>query len=189
MTRIVHRHILEKAFDSKRPDEDLGETIHLCCCLSCPLAKGRTGTKSTCILCVAQHWPNQTANLQQSIIHHWYDIYDKIKPGQTTPSSKKTTIFLHGLGRDLTTGLMTEDYTTAFEQLSCDDDREKFIETCLKSRAVIKITFGDLEEWECSDNADSTCVSFHRLVSVQMFEPSIVCRHCLPNCMAGGALQ
>lgn len=189
MTRIVLRHILEKAFDSKRPSDDLGETLHLCCCLSCPLAKRGTGTKSACILCVAQHWPNQTANLQHSIIRHWYDIHDIIKPEQTTPSSKKTTIFLHGLGRDLTSGLMTDDDIAAFEQLSCDPDRAKFIESCLKSRAVIKISFDDLEEWECVDKADSTCVSFHRLVSVQMFEPSIVCRRCLPNSIIGGALQ
>ena len=157
--------MLEKAFDSDDPGSGSGENeIHLCCCLSCPLhVEGGSAVGTKCILITAQQWPDNKDSTM-SKIHHWYDL--KIFSEKL---EKSTTIFLHGLGRDLNTKF-DHDYDQIdkcnFAELQNDQQRWQFITTHRTwSRNRIRIKFSSKEKWACYSIDHNPCVVFHRLVS------------------------
>jgi hypothetical protein len=202
-----NRLILEKAFSSDAPIEESKESFHLCCCLSCPLHKEpgteNKGTKSEkkdekkrakqdtekpcCIIPKAQQWPpglsnkksdqkNQQAD-KHSAICHWYDLLKELPARK----GKATTIFLHGLGPDLTEPLFPEPSPDILEDSGSKEYSIYMSQVLLKREGVIRITFDGNESWSAPDidGQGQVCVNFHQMVSAAC--PSaicIICRHC-----------
>ncbi len=200
---FCNRLILEKAFSSDAPKEESTEPIHLCCCLSCPLhkelgteSKGtklasqkknekKGGTENTCcIIPQAQQWPpglsdkksdrkNQQAD-KHSAICHWYDLLKILQ--ENARKGEATTIFMHGLGPDLTRPL----FPTPSPDIQ-EDSGSKFYSTymskALKREGVIRITFDGNESWSAPDidGQGQACVDFHQMVSAAC--PSAICAY------------
>ena len=190
-----NRLILEKAFSSDAPKDESKEPIHLCCCLSCPLHEGlgtenkgtklvsekkdekkraKQGTESTCcIIPKAQQWPpglsnkksdqkNQQAD-KHSAICHWYDLLKELPARK----GKATTIFLHGLGPDLTEPLFSEPSPDIQEDSGSKAYSKYMSQALLKREGVIRITFDGNESWSAPDidSQGQACVEFHQMVS------------------------
>ena len=190
-----NRLILEKAFSSDPPKEESNESFHLCCCLSCPLhtelgsenkgtklasekkdekKRAKQGTENTCcIIPKAQQWPpglsnkksdqkNQQAD-KHSAICHWYDLLKELPARK----GKATTIFLHGLGPDLTEPLFHELSPDIQEDSGSQAYSKCMSQALLKREGVVRITFDGNESWSAPDfdSQGQACVEFHQMVS------------------------
>jgi hypothetical protein len=187
---MIFSHILEKAFESPlKPlehaafDPDKDDVVHLCCCLSCPLhlnKKNKNTTKESCILRFAQQWPEASKAIihrerdgkQEPIIMHWYDLANNL-------SNRRTAVFLHGLGDDLTKKFSENSESKNIEEAS--------ILNHLKYQKVIRIFFHGQETWdfECSSD-EHLCISFQQ--AVRLFLLFHCGRNFLSHCCSGGEL-
>jgi len=177
--------ILDKAFDSSPPEENLGDILHLCCCLSCPHharpgadSKLKAGAEAKpCILQDTQRWPHclthkkqnekQQQTDEKSIIQHWHNLLTILPKRQQI--KQRTTIFLHGLGSDLT---MTWPWTPEEKDQKFQDSESHaaYMRKALQKKAIIRLTFTfDREEKGTqSVQNDTACIQFHRKVKPRL---------------------
>ena len=103
---------------------------------------------------------------------HWYDLADNL-------SNRRTAVFLHGLGDDL-----TKKFSENSENKNI---AEESILNHLKDQKVIRIFFDGQEMWdfECSSD-EHLCISFQQ--AVRLFLLVHYGRNLLSHCCAGGEL-